>query len=58
MEELIRSSQWGELWRRVAAPGKLVNLILILLLIVTGLTLCLALSADAQVGYPFVSMGS
>ncbi len=56
MENLFQFC-WGEIWKSLITPASLFNLILLLALIVTGLTLCLTLSADAQVQYPSVSMG-
>ena len=55
MENLFRF-HWEELWRRLTTGASLFNLSLIMALVAMGLILCLALTADAQVSYPFVSL--
>ena len=55
MEKLFQF-QWDEDWKRLTTRAGLFNLSLLLGLAAMGLILCLALTADAQVGYPFVSL--
>jgi hypothetical protein len=55
MENLFQF-YWGEIWKRLTTRASLFNLSLIMALAAMGLILCLALNADAQVGYPFVSL--
>ena len=55
MENLFQF-HWGEIWKRLTTRTGLFNLSLILALAAMGLILCLALTADAQVSYPFVSL--
>ena len=46
----------GEIWKRLTTRASLFNLSLVMALVAVGLILCFALTADAQVGYPFVSL--
>jgi hypothetical protein len=56
MENLIKSFNLEEHWRRLTTPANLFNLSLIMALVAMGLILCSALTADAQVSYPFLSL--
>ena len=56
MENLFQF-HWEQHWRRLTASANLIDLFLILLLVVMGLTLCLTLTADAQVAHPQSSPG-
>jgi hypothetical protein len=55
MEKLFQL-QWDEHWKRLTTPASLLNLSLIMALVAMGLILCFALTADAQVSYPFISL--
>ena len=55
MENLFHF-HWDEHWNRLTTRASLFNLSLVMALAAMGLILCLALTADAQVGYPFVSL--
>jgi hypothetical protein len=51
MEKLFQF-QWDDHWKRLTASTNLIDHFLLLLLFAMGLTLCLTLTADAQVTHP------
>ena len=55
MENLFHF-HWEQHWRRLTTPASLFNLSLVMASVAVGLILCFALTADAQVGYPFISL--
>ena len=55
MENLFQF-HWDEIWKHLTTRASLFNLSLVMALAAMGLILCLALTADAQGSYPFVSL--